>query len=100
MVSPANPTHFWREAPERCSTTRYAWWAAPALTQVLAGLADVVGDGLPQAAMTRASVALAQMRRLHVSRRPWPPPLWERIIWATADPNERKLVAAPVVCCG
>src|SRR5712691_11703262 len=57
------------KAPERCSTTTYAWWAAPALTHELVGLADEVGDE-PQAAMTRASVALAQMRRL----RTWFPP--------------------------
>ena len=37
---------------------------APALTHELAELADEFGDALPQAAMTRASVALAQMRRL------------------------------------
>src|SRR5216683_3322958 len=87
MVSPANPTHFWIEVPERCSTTTYAWWAAPALTQELPGLADALGDGLPQAAMTRASVALAQMRRL----RTWFPPGGQPPRTRRRKPTARKL---------
>jgi hypothetical protein len=87
MVSPANPTHFWREAPERCSTTTYAWWAAPVLTHVLAGLADDVGDELPQAAMTRASIALAHMRRLRTSIPPGGQPSRTR----RGKPTARKL---------
>src|SRR5579864_8650106 len=87
MVSPANPTHFWREAPERCSTTTYAWCAAPALAQVLAGLADDVGDELPQAAMRRASAALAHMRRL----RTWIPPGGQPSRTRRRKPTARKL---------
>src|SRR5690348_3192844 len=87
MVSPANPTHFWMEAPERCSTTTQAWWAAAALTQVLAGLADDVGDEVPQAAVTRASVALAHMRRLRTSIPPGGQPSRTR----RRKPTARKL---------
>src|SRR5712692_3701199 len=87
MVSPANPTHFCREAPEKCSTTTYAWWAALALTQELAELADEFGDALPQAAKTRASVALAQMRRL----RTWFPPGGQPPRTRRRKPTARKL---------
>src|SRR5712692_4116279 len=67
--------------------TTYAWWAAPALTQELAGLADDVGDELPQAAMTRASVALAHMRRL----RTWFPPGGQPSRTRRRKPTARKL---------
>src|SRR5712691_9726198 len=74
------------KAPERCSTTTYAWWAAPALTHELVGLADEVGNE-PQAAMTRASVALAQMRRL----RTWFPPGGQPPRTRRCKPTARKL---------
>src|SRR5438445_5509671 len=87
MVSPANPTHFCMEAPERCSTTIYAWWVAAAFTHEVAGLADDVGDEAPQAAMTRASVALAKMRRL----RTWFPPGGQPSRTRRTKPTAKKL---------
>jgi hypothetical protein len=64
MVSPAKPTHFWSDAPERCWTTTYAWWGAPALTHELVGLVWPIDGEPPHAEMKRASVALAHMRCL------------------------------------
>src|SRR5260370_8620793 len=87
MVSPANPTHLCKEVPEKCSTTTYAWWAAPAFTHELAELADELGDALPQAAMTRASVALAQMWRLPT----WFPPGGQPPPTRPSNPTPRHL---------
>src|SRR6266567_1695193 len=64
MVSPVKPTHFWNDVPERCSTTTYAWCGALAFTQLPARPADDEPVEDPHAAMTRASVALAQTRCL------------------------------------